>query len=113
MKDFMKICRISDLEEFKGQKFQLDSETEIAIFKIKEKIYAVDNICPHNHTPKIFKGFIKNNFVICPVHLYEFNLSNGKPKNNLGGNLRIFETKIEDDCLYVKPSKEKKFNFDF
>jgi len=113
MLSFIKICKISDLEEFKGKKFQLDSETEIAVFKIKGKIYAVDNVCPHNHTPKMFNGFIKNNFVICPVHLYEFNLTSGKPKNYLGGNLRIFETKIEDEYLYVKPQETKKFNFNF
>ena len=110
---FIKICKISELEDFRGQKFQLDSETEIAVFKVKDKIYVVDNVCPHNHTPKMFNGFIKNDFVMCPVHLYEFNLKTGKPKNNLGGNLRIFETKIEDDFLYVKPQTLKKFNFDF
>jgi nitrite reductase/ring-hydroxylating ferredoxin subunit len=110
---FKKICKISVLEDFRGQKFLLNSKTEIAVFKIKDKIYVVDNICPHNHTPKMYNGFIKNNFVICPIHFYEFNLSTGKPKKYLGGNLRIFETKIEDDYLYVKPQEENKFNFDF
>ena len=113
MEDFIKICKISDLEENRGNKFQLDSETEIAVFKIKDKIYAVDNICPHNHTPKIFEGNIQNNCVICPIHFYEFNLINGSSESFQGGNLRIFETKIEDDELYVKPLETKKLNFDF
>lgn len=113
MQSYVKICKISDLEEFKGKKFQLDSETEIAIFKIKENIYAVDNVCPHNHTPKMYNGYIQNGCVICPVHFYEFNLLSGDSKSFEGGNLRIFETKIEDDYLYVKPQETKKFNFDF
>jgi nitrite reductase/ring-hydroxylating ferredoxin subunit len=113
MKHFIKICAIADLEELKGHKFQLDSITEIAVFKIKDKIYAVDNVCPHNHTPKMYNGFIKNDFVVCPIHLYEFSLKDGKPKNFLGGNLELFETKIEDGFLFVKPSGKTKFNFDF
>lgn len=113
MTDFIKICKISDLEEFKGQKFQIDSETEIAVFKINEKIYAVDNVCPHNHTPKMFEGYIQKDCVICPVHFYEFSLTSGESKAFEGGNLRIFETKIEDDYLYVKSQESKKFNFDF
>jgi nitrite reductase/ring-hydroxylating ferredoxin subunit len=113
MQSFVKICKISDLEENRGKKFQLDAETEIALFKIKGKIHAVDNICPHNHTPKMYNGFVKDNCVLCPIHFYEFNLSDGDSSTFEGGNLRIFETKIEDDDIYVKPKKTKTFNFDF
>ena len=113
MQSFVKICNIADLEENRGKKFQLDQETEIALFKIKGKIHAVDNICPHNHTPKMFNGFVKDNCVLCPIHFYEFNLSDGDSSTFEGGNLRIFETKIEDDEIYVKPRETKTFNFDF
>jgi nitrite reductase/ring-hydroxylating ferredoxin subunit len=113
MEEFIKICSLSELEENRGKKFRLDSENEIAVFKVKDKIYAVDNICPHNHTPKIYNGFIKDDCVLCPVHFYEFNLNTGDSSGFQGGNLRIFETKIEDNHLYVKPQKARKFNFDF
>lgn len=113
MKDFIKICKISDLEESKGYKFQLGSDTEIAVFKIKEKIIVVDNVCPHNHTPKMFEGYIQKESIVCPVHFYEFNLTSGESKAFEGGTLRIFETKIEDGYLYVKPQESKKFNFNF
>lgn len=113
MEDFIKICKISDLEEQTGYKFQLDNETEIAVFKINEKIHVVDNICPHNHTPKMFKGYLQNDHIVCPIHFYEFNLKTGESKAFEGGNLRIFETKTENGFLYVKPQESRKFNFDF
>lgn len=113
MKDFVRICKISDLDESQGRKFRLDSETEIAVFKVKDKIFAVDNVCPHNHTPKMFEGFIQNECVVCPVHFYEFSLTSGESKAFEGGKLRIFEIKIEDGILYIKPQESKKFNFDF
>jgi len=46
---FVKICEVSELFENEGKCFILDDETEIALFKVNNKIYAVDNICPHNH----------------------------------------------------------------
>lgn len=113
MQDYIKICKISDLEENKGYKFRLDEETEIAVFKTKDNIHVVDNVCPHNHTPKMSDGYIQNNCVLCPVHFYEFDLKSGKSRGFAGGNLRIFESKTEDDFLYVKPLPGKKFNFDF
>ncbi len=113
MLPFVKICKISDLEESKGYKFLIDNKNEIAVFKTKEKIFVVDNICPHNHAPKMFEGFIQKDCIVCPVHFYEFNLNSGESKAFEGGKLRIYETKIEDNYLYVKPQESKKINFDF
>lgn len=113
MDNFIKICNLSELEENRGKKFQLEEETEIAVFKVKGKVYVVDNICPHNHTPKMYNGFVQDGCVLCPIHFYEFNLNTGDSSTFQGGNLRIFESKIEDDFLYVKPQEAKKFNFDF
>ena len=113
MNEFVKVCSISELEENHGFKFQLDPDTEIAVFKSKNKIYAIDNFCPHNHAPKMADGFIKGTCAVCPVHFYEFSLETGDSKGFEGGTLRIFETKIEDGILYVKTKEPKKFNFDF
>ena len=113
MNEFVKICPVSELEENRGYKFQLDSYTEIAVFKSNGNIHAIDNICPHNHAPKMANGFIKENCAVCPVHFYEFNLETGDSKGFEGGTLRIFETKIEDGFLFVKTQEPKSFNFDF
>lgn len=113
MESFVKTIKVSDLEENKGKKFNLDEDTEIAIFKVKGNIYVVDNICPHNHTPKIYNGFVYDETVVCPVHFYEFNLKTGDSADFEGGKLRIFEYKIEDDYIYVKPQPTKVYNFDF
>jgi len=113
MDTFVKICTVDELEENRGYKFQLDSENEIAVFKSKGKIHVIDNVCPHNHAPKMSNGFIKGNCAVCPVHYYEFDLATGSSAGFQGGNLRIFEWKIEEGWIYVKPQEAKKFNFDF
>ncbi|TRZ66174.1 hypothetical protein D4R20_00935 [bacterium] len=110
---YIKLCKISELEELKGNRYHLDDEYEVAVFMIRGKVYVVDNVCPHNHTPKIADGYIKGNYVVCPVHLYQFDFKTGKPKNNVGGKLRIFETMIKDEYLYVKKPASKLFDFNF
>jgi len=111
MENFIKICKTSEIQNNKGRKYMLDDNCEIAVFRINGKFYAFDNICPHNHTPKISEGFIKGDYVICPVHLYFFNINTGKSRFNVGGKLRIFETKVEDDFLFVNLPEKKLFNF--
>lgn len=110
---FVKICKITDLKENKGYRFEIDEENEIAVFKIGKEIFAVDNICPHNHTSKIFQGELEDMHVICPVHGYKFSLYTGKQPLESGCRLRTFEIKISGDSLFVKKPEAKRFNFNF
>lgn len=100
MSDFKRICKLTDLKEEIGKRFIVD-DIEIAVFLYKGKVYAIDNICPHQKSPLLFDGYIEDGYVICPAHGWEFNLENGKRKNNLNG-VRTYETKIINDEVYVK-----------
>jgi len=111
--EFVKICKVSEVYNRKGRRFQLDDENEIAIFKIDGDIYAVDNICPHNHTSQIYDGYIENMYVACPVHGFQFHLETGEQPTKMGCRLRTFEVKIVDEYIYVKKPDEKRFDFRF
>jgi nitrite reductase/ring-hydroxylating ferredoxin subunit len=111
MENYIRLCKTTDVPDKKGIKICLKDDSEIAVFRIREDYYAFENLCPHNHTPKISDGFIINDFVICPVHLYAFNIKTGKSKDNIGGKLKIYETKIEDGYIFAKITKRKLFNF--
>lgn len=111
--DFIKICKVSEIYNRKGRRFQLDDENEIAIFKVDGEIYAVDNICPHNHTSQIYDGYIEGLYVACPVHGFQFHLKTGAQPTGMGCKLRTFEMKIEDDFIFVKRPLSKRFNFNF
>lgn len=113
MKKFIRACSMDELEEKKGFRLILDDYNDIAIFKIDGNIFAVDNVCPHNHTPKIFQGYIEGKNVLCPVHLYKYSLETGRQSEGLGGTLRTYEVRIEGNDVYVEKPKSKLFNFDF
>ena len=97
--DFFYLCEESELHELRGKRFYVN-DTDIAIFRIGVKIFAVSNVCPHQQAEKIFEGFIEDECVICPLHGWKFNLIDGKLANGSRG-LETFPTKIIDGKIYA------------
>jgi nitrite reductase/ring-hydroxylating ferredoxin subunit len=102
---YTKLCRLSELKEGAGRRFIIE-ETEIAVFKINNEVFALSNICPHQHTALIYDGFIEDEFVVCPVHGWMFSLKTGKqPKGQKG--LDSFPVIVTDNEVYVKVEKKE------
>lgn len=112
-KEFLRVCTADEIEERKGFRFIVDDVTDIALFKVDGIIYAVDNVCPHNHTPKMHLGYIEDEHVLCPVHFFKFSLKTGKQTSDVGCTLPTYEVKIENNDVYVEKPNNKFFNFDF
>ena len=108
---FIRLCRFSELISGKGRRFELDDENEVALFKIGNEVFAVDNVCPHNHIPEICNGHIEEGKVTCPVHGFTFDLRTGFQPTGLGSRLRTFRHKISDGWVYVESPEEKRFDF--
>lgn len=102
---FTAVCSLDELKEKSGKRFIID-EVEIAVFKLDGKIFAVSNICPHQHTAMIFDGFIENGCVVCPAHGWTFDLRTGKTPAGSKG-LDVYETKVIDDRVFVKAVKRE------
>jgi len=111
MSEFIKICKLSELPNKRGKKFMIDDDIEIAVFKVDEKAYAVENTCPHNHSHVMDEGFIYDNiYIACPIHGWQFNMETGiVPPNDEGfsGKLNVFKTKVENGDVYVEKKKKK------
>ena len=108
MKDkdgFSKICSAGDLKENQGKKF-IVGDQEIALFKVKGKFYALSNVCPHQHMPIIYDGFLDAGYVFCPAHGWQFNLETGKQPDGKSG-LVSYEVKNLADEIWVKVIKKE------
>lgn len=103
---YVKICPLNDVFEGKGKQvlFAEDDDFQIAVFKVKGKIYAVDNICPHRHADRIFEGIIKDCTVMCPLHGWTYSLENGQNINQKQGikSLKSYEVKVHEDFIFIK-----------
>ena len=102
---FTKLCKITELKENHGKRFLVD-DVEVAVFKIGEEVFALSNICPHQHTALIYDGFVENEFVVCPAHGWMFNLKTGKQPTGSRG-LDSYPVKIIDDEVYVLVTKKE------
>ncbi|MCU7497302.1 MAG: Rieske 2Fe-2S domain-containing protein [Ignavibacteria bacterium] len=103
---FTKLCRLNDLKENEGRKFLID-ETEIALFRTDNGVFALDNVCPHQHAAIIFDGFLENGCVVCPAHGWEFDLRTGCKKTGLRG-LKSYAVRVENNFIYVKTDEADK-----
>lgn len=105
---YLKICKIADLNEKQGKRF-LVNDVDIAVFKVDDEIFVLNNVCPHQHTALIYDGFIEDGCVVCPAHGWMFNLKTGRQPTGARG-LDSFPVKIIDDEVYaLVKSKELKW----
>ena len=102
---FTPLCSFNELREKNGKRFIID-DVEIAVFRLDGKIYALSNICPHQHTAMIYDGFIENSCVVCPAHGWMFDLRTGKTPTG-GKGLDVYETKVIAGRVFVKAVKRE------
>jgi NAD(P)H-dependent nitrite reductase small subunit len=102
---FIKVCSIKDLSEKKGKRFFIN-DTDVALFKVDDEIYALSNVCPHQHTSVMYDGFLEDDFIVCPSHGWKFNLKTGRKPDGYKG-LDKYEVIIKDELIYVKAEKKE------
>jgi len=107
---FEKVCKYSKLIENEGQHFKV-KDIDVALFKVDGEIFALNNICPHQHANIMHDGFLEDGCVICPAHGWGFNLKDGS-MHEQGAKLDSYEVKVIDEYIYVKVFG-KKFNWKF
>ena len=97
---FVFVCRLNDLKEHKGYRFIID-DTEVALFKVDDNVFALNNLCPHQHTTLIYDGIIEDGCVVCPVHGWMFDLKTGNKKSGRKG-LDTYPVRISKEEVFVK-----------
>ncbi len=109
-KEYLKICESRELHNKKGIKIQyddIDEVFEVAIFKIEDKLYCVQNHCPHQHAPEIYNAVIDNCIITCPMHGWSYNLEDGvntNPKKGLR-SLQTFKIIELNNFIYIENPK--------
>lgn len=104
-KGFIKVCKLYELKENAGNRFIVD-DVDVAIFKIGNELFAINNICSHQHAAILHDGFIEEEFVTCPAHGWQFSLRTGKmPEGRKGVN--VFEVMVDKGEVYVKVFKKE------
>jgi NAD(P)H-dependent nitrite reductase small subunit len=77
-------------------------ETPIALYRLKEQIYAIDDICTHAFA-LLSQGFIEDGAIECPLHQAKFDIATGKClAAPAAADLNRYAVRIEGDDIYVR-----------
>jgi len=99
LKKFYPVASLNNIIPGKGQKVKIKSQT-LALFMHQDKIYAIQNKCPHQDA-ELADGYLMNNKLHCSLHHWAFNLPEGSYAFNPEMRLKTYATKIEKGMIYV------------
>ncbi|GIF25760.1 nitrite reductase (NADH) small subunit [Actinoplanes tereljensis] len=94
------IGSVHDIPLGEGRTFAIDGRM-IAVFRLRDgSVRALSAVCPHKGGP-LADGQIDLKQVVCPLHLYAWDLSTGC---SLSGQEPVtsFPVRIDDDQLFVE-----------
>lgn len=95
-----KIAKVKELRENKGLLTKVDGE-EISVFKIDGNVFAIGNVCPHQHFSMLHEGEVSGFNLTCPMHGWMYDLRTGKSTDG-NGCLRTFPIKIKDGFVTIE-----------
>jgi nitrite reductase/ring-hydroxylating ferredoxin subunit len=96
---WIRVARLSALREGHGTRVIAEGE-EIALWLVDGTVYAVSNLCAHQHLPSMYDAMRDGISITCPNHGWTFSLDSGIEENGRG-RLRTFEVRIEGDDVFV------------
>lgn len=100
MGDFVKVTTKSEIPADSGKLVEVDGR-EVALYIHEDRVYAIDNICPHAGGP-MAEGSVNGELAMCPWHGWEFNIKTGACDFNDQIKLDCFEVKVEGEDVYIK-----------
>ena len=90
----------ADLFEGVGMGVML-SHHDIAIFKVDDGVFAINNECSHGNA-KLCDGFVEGNFVECPFHQALFDVRDGSVACGPATEpAKTWPVKIKDGRVYL------------
>ena len=96
----VRACDVKELTEGAGKLVTVGGKS-VALFRVGERVVAVDAECPHEGGP-LQDGAIEDGCVVCPWHNYKFELAGGQCDVDPGLKVNTYPTVIEADTEFVE-----------
>jgi len=97
---FKRAASLKDLQVQKKILVVLDGH-EIALFLREGSVYAVSNVCAHQHFSLLHKGEVNGLIVTCPMHGWSYDLSTGMAVNG-NGRIQRYAVEIRGEDIFVE-----------
>lgn len=94
------IAHVDAVGEEEPLALRLDGR-EIAVFKVAGCVYAIDNVCTHQHA-LLTDGFVDGEYVECPLHQGRFHIPTGAAMGGfVTAPVRTYACRVEGDDVLV------------
>ena len=103
MSEFVSVLQSDALADGAGERVQVEDK-DIALFRIGDKFYAIDNECPHSGGPLAY-GFLDGETVMCPWHCWQFDLKNGECLTIAGFDVQCYPVRVENGTVQINPEQ--------
>jgi nitrite reductase (NADH) small subunit len=94
------VVPFASIPENRGLVVQVHERLRVAIFRIGEEVYAIDDVCPHQ-SASLGRGRIKGSVVACPMHGFLVDVTTGRCPTNELQRVRSFPARRDGDTVRV------------
>ncbi|MFB2920239.1 MULTISPECIES: Rieske (2Fe-2S) protein [Aerosakkonema] len=95
----LRAASLAELQE-KGQLLIRLNQQTIALFYSHDRVYAIDNRCPHMGFP-LHGSVCKDGIVTCPWHYARFDLASGGTFDSWADDVRSFPVQVQDGEIWI------------
>ena len=95
----VRAARLTDVQAAGCLSVQVNGHA-LALFAYGDKVYAVDNRCPHMGFP-LDRGTLKDGILTCHWHHARFDLASGGTFDQFADDVRVFPARIHDGEVWV------------
>lgn len=99
IENYVRVATAADVQQAGSLLVRADKHT-IALFYSDNKVYAIDNRCPHMGFP-LHGSTCKDGIVTCPWHYARFDLASGGTFDSWADDVRAFPVEIRDGDVWV------------
>jgi 3-phenylpropionate/trans-cinnamate dioxygenase ferredoxin subunit len=100
--DFIRVAKLGEVPKG-GSKRILVGDLDVALWDVEGNLFAVANLCAHQHFPTMHQARRDGSTITCPMHGWSFSLESGRECEGKG-KLATYPVKIEGDDILVDVS---------
>jgi len=100
-KGYSYVCQTNEIENDRAKIFCIDKE-RIAVYKLENKLFAINNVCKHQGGP-LGEGKILDGCITCPWHGYQYLPQNGQSPPPFKEKVSTYDVKTEGTKVWLNP----------
>jgi NAD(P)H-dependent nitrite reductase small subunit len=101
---YVRVAKVSAIPDGRSKRIKMEDE-EIALWHVRGKFYAINNVCAHQHFANLHQGILEGLLVSCPMHGWTYSLETGEATIG-SGRVRTYAVKVVGEDVWVEKGEE-------